>query len=102
MLAVEDGLIGSQIGPLDSTDPHLLGLRLHLVSPRIEDYYAHLSRLDVHAGDQVRRGQQLGLSGSTGPPHLHFAARHGDPGLLCHGVAHLRLPGREPARLVHV
>ena len=36
VLAVEDGLIGSQIGPLDSTDPHLLGLRLHLVAPRME------------------------------------------------------------------
>ena len=98
VLAVEDGLIGSQIGPLDSTDPHLLGLRLHLVAPRMEYYYAHLSRLDVHAGDQVRRGQQLGLSGSAnGSPHLHFAARHGDPGLLIgsptFGYRDANLPG---------
>lgn len=83
VLAVEDGLIGSQIGALDATDPHLLGLRLHLVSPRMEYYYAHLSRLDVHAGQHVERGQQLGLSGSAaGSPHLHFAAHHGDPGIL--------------------
>ena len=64
----------------------------------MEYYYAHLSRLDVHAGDQVRRGQQLGLSGSAnGSPHLHFAARHGDPGLLIgsptFGYRDANLPG---------
>lgn len=41
-------------------------------------YYAHLSRLDVAAGDWVRRGETLGAVGSTGnaagkPPHLHYA-----------------------------
>jgi murein DD-endopeptidase MepM/ murein hydrolase activator NlpD len=37
--------------------------------------YAHLSRIDVRAGDAVRRGQLVGLSGATGDvtaPHLHF------------------------------
>jgi murein DD-endopeptidase MepM/ murein hydrolase activator NlpD len=40
--------------------------------------YMHLSRIDVAAGQQVRRGEPLGLSGATGRvtgPHLHFAAR---------------------------
>ena len=40
--------------------------------------YMHFSRIDVHAGDHIRKGQQLGLSGATGRvtgPHLHFAAR---------------------------
>lgn len=83
VLAVESGTIGPQIGALDATDPHLLGLRLHLDSPHMDYYYAHLSRLDVRAGQQVAQGQQLGLSGSAnGSPHLHFAAHHGDPGLL--------------------
>jgi len=38
----------------------------------------HLSRIDVKPGQPVTRGQQLGLSGSTGRvtgPHLHWAIR---------------------------
>ncbi len=38
--------------------------------------YAHLSRVDVAAGDAVQQGQILGLSGATGlagGDHLHFA-----------------------------
>jgi murein DD-endopeptidase MepM/ murein hydrolase activator NlpD len=37
--------------------------------------YCHLSRIDVRPGDTLVRGQQLGLSGSTGRatgPHLHW------------------------------
>ncbi|MFC1430442.1 transglycosylase family protein [Streptacidiphilus sp. N1-3] len=37
--------------------------------------YAHLSKFDVHAGEQVSAGTTLGLSGATGNvtgPHLHF------------------------------
>lgn len=42
--------------------------------------YAHHSRNLVKKGDQVRRGQQLALSGKTGRssgPHLHFEVRRG-------------------------
>ena len=38
----------------------------------------HLSRIDVKPGQQVTRGQPLGLSGATGRvtgPHLHWAIR---------------------------
>jgi len=49
----------------------------------------HLSRIDVKAGDQVQRGQVVGVVGATGRatgPHLHFGVRwHGnrvDPAIL--------------------
>jgi murein DD-endopeptidase MepM/ murein hydrolase activator NlpD len=41
-------------------------------------YYAHLSRADVIAGQDIRRGQILGASGATGrvtAPHLHYEVR---------------------------
>ena len=40
--------------------------------------YAHLSKLDVKAGDVVKAGQKIGSSGNTGNssgPHLHFEMR---------------------------
>jgi murein DD-endopeptidase MepM/ murein hydrolase activator NlpD len=38
----------------------------------------HLSRIDVHEGQHVVKGDRLGLSGATGRvtgPHLHWAVR---------------------------
>jgi murein DD-endopeptidase MepM/ murein hydrolase activator NlpD len=46
----------------------------------LQTYYAHLSRLDVIAGQEVRRGQVIGASGSSGrvtSPHLHYEVRRG-------------------------
>lgn len=78
--AVADGTIGQQIGPVGGNDPHLAGLRLHLVSSGNEYYYAHLSRLAVHAGQHVRAGDLLGYTGSAnGVAHLHFAQKIGNP-----------------------
>ncbi|MFE9426623.1 M23 family metallopeptidase [Kitasatospora sp. NPDC006697] len=40
--------------------------------------YAHLSHLEVHAGQRVGGGQRIGASGTTGNstgPHLHFEIR---------------------------
>jgi hypothetical protein len=41
--------------------------------------YGHFSKLLVKAGQKVRRGQQIGVSGNTGHstgPHLHFTVFH--------------------------
>jgi murein DD-endopeptidase MepM/ murein hydrolase activator NlpD len=42
--------------------------------------YGHASRLLVRDGDDVRAGQVIALSGSSGrstAPHLHFEIRRG-------------------------
>lgn len=54
--------------------------------------YAHLSRLSVKTGDQVKGRQEIGLSGQSGNasgPHLHFEVwrwgREEDPVALLGG-----------------
>jgi murein DD-endopeptidase MepM/ murein hydrolase activator NlpD len=40
--------------------------------------FAHLSRIDVKVGDEVKGGDRLGLVGATGRvtgPHLHWTVR---------------------------
>ncbi len=42
----------------------------------LQTIYGHLSHIDVHEGDQVKRGQVMGQSGMTGMAggdHIHFA-----------------------------
>jgi len=42
----------------------------------LQTIYGHLSRIDVHEGDMVKRSQVMGLSGMTGMAggdHVHFA-----------------------------
>ncbi len=44
----------------------------------LQTYYAHLSRFKVYAGQEVRRGDEVGLVGSSGrttAPHLHYEVR---------------------------
>jgi murein DD-endopeptidase MepM/ murein hydrolase activator NlpD len=43
--------------------------------------YGHLSKIEVVAGQEIRRGDELGQVGSTGRstgPHLHYEVRIGD------------------------
>lgn len=46
----------------------------------ITTYYGHLSRIDVIAGQEIRRGQVIGAVGGTGRvtgTHLHYEVRQG-------------------------
>jgi murein DD-endopeptidase MepM/ murein hydrolase activator NlpD len=57
--------------------------------------YLHLSEFKVKEGDQVKRGQIVGLSGGTGRatgPHLHVAVRWQGTYLDPAGLLRLRLP----------
>jgi murein DD-endopeptidase MepM/ murein hydrolase activator NlpD len=77
--------------------------------------YGHLSKLEVHKGEPVTAGEEIGISGSTGRssgPHLHFSVFHNcevtDPyGWTGHGTdplttfdgdhaQYLWLPGHDP------
>lgn len=57
--------------------------------------YLHLSEFKVKEGDQIKRGQMVGLSGGTGRatgPHLHVAVRWQGTYLDPAGLLRLRLP----------
>ena len=57
--------------------------------------YLHLSEFKVKDGDQVKRGQEIGLSGGTGRatgPHLHVAVRWQGTYLDPAQLIKLRLP----------
>jgi len=46
----------------------------------LQTYYGHMSRLEVVTGQEIRRGDVLGFSGSSGratSPHLHYEVRMG-------------------------
>jgi murein DD-endopeptidase MepM/ murein hydrolase activator NlpD len=59
--------------------------------------YMHLSKIQVKAGERVKKGQRLGLSGATGRvtgPHLHFAARWHDMYVDAAMLLRMTLPPR--------
>ncbi|HPL82122.1 MAG TPA: LysM peptidoglycan-binding domain-containing M23 family metallopeptidase [Anaerolineaceae bacterium] len=48
-----------------------------------QSLYAHLATVDVHCGQEVYRGNEIGTMGQTGNavgPHLHFELRHDEYG----------------------
>lgn len=82
LVAVSDGKIGNRIGAFDTHgDPHLMGLRFYLEDIHGRQwYYAHASKINVKAGEHVKQGQTLALSGrANGVNHLHIACDSGNP-----------------------
>ncbi|UWZ81773.1 M23 family metallopeptidase [Occallatibacter riparius] len=66
---------------------------------RLFTVYMHLSRIDVHEGRRVRKGQTMGLSGATGRvsgPHLHFEAKWSGSAVDPVQLVHLTLPDLKP------
>jgi len=62
--------------------------------------YLHLSKFEVKEGEQVKRGQEIGLSGGTGRatgPHLHVAVRWQGVYLNPATLLQLQLPRRPSA-----
>ncbi len=78
VLAMEDGAVvrADPVGePMPGThgDPGKWIAITH--ANGVASHSLHLSRVDVAAGQKVRKGQQIGLSGNTGSssgPHLHI------------------------------
>jgi murein DD-endopeptidase MepM/ murein hydrolase activator NlpD len=67
-------------GVVNQVHEHLLDLVRIDHGGAVQTYYAHLSRINVHIGQEIRRGDVVGLVGSTGrvtAPHLHYEVRVG-------------------------
>jgi murein DD-endopeptidase MepM/ murein hydrolase activator NlpD len=62
---------------LDAGDYYFCGRTLFLDHGNgLHTLYCHLSEVEVKAGEKIRRGQRIGLSGGTGRatgPHLHWS-----------------------------
>lgn len=73
LFAIDDGHI--EHAGWDETG---FGNMIKLVTHWGEAIYGHLSQVDVHVGQSVAKGQEIGLSGDTGfsgGPHLHLQCR---------------------------
>lgn len=84
--AVGTPVFASQAGRVNHAGPGARapgvwgGNEIHVAGSGIETWFAHLSQIGVKLGQQVRAGQQIGLSGNTGissGPHLHFGTFNG-------------------------
>ena len=81
VLALADGTVARTVNTITGAGGRMV--LLDFPSGHKADYL-HLSRVDVKAGDAVKKGQVLGLSGASGlgkengyGPHLHLSFRMG-------------------------
>lgn len=92
IIAAADGVVyyagsdaGTQFGPTTNYYGNLVVIQHAFNSPDgkpVYSLYGHMQRVDVQAGQTVKRGDSLGIVGSTGVafgPHLHFEVRLSDP-----------------------
>ena len=77
--AIADGIVTSSKS--QHTEDHRFNYGKHITIKHDNGYeskYAHLSQVLVLSGENVTRGQRIGLSGNTGNttgPHLHVTVR---------------------------
>ena len=72
VIATADGIVG------EANWRGGYGLFVAVESGDVQTRYAHMSRLNVAAGQRVRKGDVIGYVGSTGRstgPHLHYEVR---------------------------
>lgn len=82
VLAMADGVVMRSQKTEDGADA---GIFVGIQHPLIVSRYMHLSRNLVDVGQEVRKGQVIGYSGSTGlssGPHLHVDLKVKDPKVL--------------------
>lgn len=75
---------GLYYGNNDKDDPYGLAVTIQhdfgYAGKRLMTVYAHMDRIDVEIGQEVKTGTPLGIVGNTGNttgPHLHFEVRLG-------------------------
>ena len=59
----------------------IIGNHLKITNKDVTIIYAHCNKLYVKQGDSIKQGQEIAEVGSTGNstgPHLHFEIRKGD------------------------
>lgn len=80
VLAVGDGRITRLSGSSPNPCANPAGYTIYMRSGGHEFAYMHLNRMDVRAGQRVRKGDVIGLSGTANcVEHLHFAAQGMNP-----------------------
>jgi murein DD-endopeptidase MepM/ murein hydrolase activator NlpD len=103
VLAAADGVVTAVEMPQDSEGYGLFICLQH--APQLATCYAHMSAwvVGVEPGARIRRGQPIGLVGSTGHstgPHLHFEVRRGPAACAACAVdpyPYFFPPGQAPA-----